>query len=47
VPTKRDLDDVVARLERGDVVVSDAGGGFAASDPSSNHVQITARELQR
>jgi catechol 2,3-dioxygenase len=46
VPSKRDLDDVVARLEHGDVQVSEANGGFAASDPSSNHVQITARELQ-
>ena len=45
VPTKRDLDDVVARLEHGDVEVSETGGIFAASDPSSNHVQITAREL--
>jgi catechol 2,3-dioxygenase len=46
VPTKRDLDDVVSRLERGDVRVSATDGGFAASDPSANHVQITARELQ-
>jgi catechol 2,3-dioxygenase len=46
VPTKRDLDDVIGRLERGDVDVSETSGGFAASDPSSNHVQITARELQ-
>jgi catechol 2,3-dioxygenase len=46
VPTKRDLDDVVARLEHGDVKVSEASGGFVASDPSANHVQITARELQ-
>jgi catechol 2,3-dioxygenase len=45
VPTRRDLDDVVARLERGDVEVSEVSGGFAASDPSSNHVQITTREL--
>jgi catechol 2,3-dioxygenase len=45
VPTKRDLDDLVARLERGDVRVSETGSGFAASDPSANHVQITAREL--
>jgi catechol 2,3-dioxygenase len=46
VPTERDLDDVVARLEHGDVEVSEAGGVFAASDPSSNHVQITSREQQ-
>jgi catechol 2,3-dioxygenase len=46
VPTKRDLGDVVARLEGGDVEVSEASDGFAASDPSSNHVQIRARELQ-
>ena len=46
VPTKRDLDDVVARLEHGDVEVSEASGGFVTSDPSANHVQITARELQ-
>jgi catechol 2,3-dioxygenase len=46
VPTRRDLDDVVARLERGDVQVSATGSGFAASDPSANQVRITARELQ-
>jgi catechol 2,3-dioxygenase len=46
VPTKRDLDDVVARLEHGDVRVLESGGGFTASDPSANHVQITATELQ-
>ena len=46
VPTKRDLDDVVGRLEHGDVEVSEASGGYVASDPSANHVQITARELQ-
>src|SRR6202521_2083763 len=36
VPTKGDLDDVVARLEHGDVPVSQTTGGFAAADPSSN-----------
>jgi catechol 2,3-dioxygenase len=46
VPTKRDLDDVIARLERGAVEVSETSSGFAASDPSANHVRITARELQ-
>jgi len=46
VPSKRDLDDVVARLEHGDVRVSETSGGIAASDPSANHVQITSRELQ-
>jgi len=46
LPTRRDLDDVVSRLERGDVAVSEAGVAFAASDPSANHVRFTARELQ-
>jgi catechol 2,3-dioxygenase len=41
----RQFDDVVARLERGDVRVSETSAGFAASDPSANHVQITTREL--
>jgi catechol 2,3-dioxygenase len=46
VPTKRDLNDVVGRLEGGGVSVSETTDGFAASDPSSNDIQIKARELR-
>jgi catechol 2,3-dioxygenase len=38
LPTRRDLDDVVGRLERGDVRVIDEGGAYAALDPSANRV---------
>ena len=47
VPTKGDLDDVVARLEHGDVPVSETTDGFAAADPSSNQVHIKVRELNQ
>lgn len=43
VPTGRDLEAVVARLEHGEVRVSETTDGFAASDPSANQVQITVR----
>lgn len=43
VPTKRDLDDLAARLERGEVKVTETSDGFAAADPSANQVQITLR----
>ena len=43
VPTKRDLDDLGARLESGEVKVTETSDGFAASDPSANQVQITLR----
>jgi catechol 2,3-dioxygenase len=38
VPAQSDLEDVVARLEHGDVRVSEEDGGFVAADPSSNRV---------
>lgn len=38
LPTQRDLDDVVGRLERGEVRVSEEAGGLAAVDPSANRV---------
>ncbi len=38
LPTKRDLDDVINRLEHGDVLLTEEGGGFAATDPSANRV---------
>jgi len=38
LPSQRDLDDVVNRLEHGDVRVVEEGDGFAAVDPSANRV---------
>jgi catechol 2,3-dioxygenase len=38
LPTQRDLEDVVGRLEHGDVRLNEENGGFAASDPSANRV---------
>ena len=42
LPTKRDLDDVASRLERGEVQVSEVDDGFAAVDPSSNRIVFRA-----
>jgi catechol 2,3-dioxygenase len=42
LPTQRDLDDVVSRLEHGDVRLSEEAGGLAAVDPSSNRVLFRA-----
>ncbi len=44
VPTRRDLDEVVRRLEHGEIKVSETNDGFAAMDPSANRVEITVRE---
>jgi catechol 2,3-dioxygenase len=38
LPTRRDLEDVIGRLEHGDVRVVDEDGGYAAVDPSANRV---------
>jgi catechol 2,3-dioxygenase len=38
LPTQSDLDDVIGRLERGEVEVLDEGDGFSAADPSANRV---------
>jgi catechol 2,3-dioxygenase len=38
LPTRRDLDDVIGRLEHGDVRVLEEADGYAAVDPSSNSV---------
>ncbi len=38
VPTQRDLDDVVGRLEHGEVRLTEEAGGLAAVDPSANRV---------
>jgi catechol 2,3-dioxygenase len=38
LPTQRDLEDVVGRLEHGQVEVSETSDGFAAADPSANRV---------
>ena len=41
LPTRRDLDDVIGRLEHGDVRVAEEDGGYAAVDPSMNRVLVT------
>ena len=38
LPTQRDLDDVVNRLEHADVRLTEEAGGLAAVDPSENRV---------
>lgn len=38
LPTRRDLDDVLNRLEGGEVSVTEEAGGYAAVDPSANRV---------
>ena len=38
LPSQRDLDDVLSRLEHGEVRVHEEAGGYAASDPSANRV---------
>jgi catechol 2,3-dioxygenase len=38
VPTQSDLGDLVDRLERGEVRVTEEAGGFVAVDPSANRV---------
>jgi catechol 2,3-dioxygenase len=38
LPTQRDLEDVVGRLEHADVKLSEEAGGFAADDPTQNRV---------
>ena len=38
LPTQRDLDDVVNRLEHGENRLSEEAGGLATVDPSANHV---------
>lgn len=40
LPTKRDLDDVVSRLEHGEVRLSEEEDGLAAVDPSANRVRF-------
>ena len=42
LPTRRDLDDVIGRLEHGDVHVVEEAGGYAAVDPSANRVLFRA-----
>jgi len=43
VPTERDLEEVVERLDRGEVKLTEGDGAFAAVDPSANHVRIAVR----
>jgi catechol 2,3-dioxygenase len=42
LPARRDLDDVIGRLEHGDVRVVEEREGYAAVDPSSNSVLFRA-----
>ena len=42
LPSKRDLDDVINRLEHGGVRLSEEADGYAAVDPSSNRVLFRA-----
>ena len=42
LPTQRDLDDVVNRLEHGEVRVTEEADGYAAVDPSANRVLFKA-----
>ena len=41
LPTQPDLDDVLNRLEGGEVRVTEEAGGYAAVDPSANRVLFT------
>ena len=38
LPTRRDLDNLIGRLEHADVQVAEEDGGFSAVDPSVNRV---------
>jgi len=42
LPSRRDLDDVVSRLEHGNVRLNEEDGGLAAVDPSANRVLFRA-----
>jgi catechol 2,3-dioxygenase len=44
LPTGRDLDSVVGRLEHAGVSVSESGDGFSATDPSANKVHFKVRD---
>jgi len=42
LPSRRDLDDVVSRLEHGNVRLNEEDGGLVAVDPSANRVLFRA-----
>jgi catechol 2,3-dioxygenase len=42
LPTKRDLDDVISRLEHAEIRVTEEADGYAAIDPSQNQVLFRA-----
>ncbi len=44
LPTRRDLEDVLRRLEHSDVRLSEEDGGYTAVDPSSNRVLFKAAD---
>jgi len=47
LPTRRDLEDVVGRLEHGYVRVLEEAEGYAATDPSSNSVIFRTAQTSR
>jgi len=44
LPSQRDLDDVLGRLEHGEVRLTEEAGGYAAVDPSQNRVLFKTAE---
>ncbi len=46
LPTQRDLDDVIGRLEHDDVRLTEASEGYTATDPSSNSVLFRIAQSQ-
>jgi hypothetical protein len=44
LPTQRDLDSLIGRLEHDDLKVTEAPGGFDTKDPSANRVRFKVRE---
>ena len=47
LPAQRDLDDVVDRLEHGEVRLNEEAGGLAATDPSANRVLFRVAKTTR
>ena len=44
VPTRRDLESLIGRLDRDGLRVAEAPGAFEAKDPSANNVWFKVRE---
>lgn len=45
LPAKRDLDDVISRLEHGGIRLTEEADGYAAIDPSANRVLFRAQSV--